>query len=930
MKRIKKDAVFLIDGSAMLYRSYYGIHPLKNSQGIPCQAIFGFARSMKKLIDTLHPQHLLLIWDSKGKTFRNDIYEKYKATRQAPPSDLFEQKEYIVKFADLIGLKQIAKSGFEADDLIYALAHDVKNKQVVILGPDKDLQQLISDNVIVFDITKDEIIDTNTFKEKRGFEPKKLGFYHALVGDSSDNIPGVKGIGKQGATKLVKQFDSLDDMYKNLNTIKKIPLKNKLESDRNNAFLSFKLFSLKYTNPGVSINDMHFDEHNWINALPLFEELEFKGLASGIRGKITTQPKPQKESGPEKQMSIFQVKNESELKLTEKHKSKKAPWTSTIIHTGEQLYDLIKKIKAKKHFAFDTETMGVKPLSHDLVGCSIALDTKEAFYIPVAHTDTEISQLNRNEVLKILQPILADKRITKVLQNAKFDELVLYRYKTPLVGIEFDTLLAANLLRKEDEKIGLKKLSVRYLGEPMDDFKQVMGKKKKTFAEVPIKEAAEYGAHDALQTLKLESILKKDLNKEPILKKIFRNVEMPLSEILFDMERTGVMLDTEKLKHVNTNVSSSLKQIENKITAAIDHKRIGAGGINLNSPKQVERLLFKDLKLPTMKRTPKGTHSTDHEVLLQLSKQHPVPGLILKYRELFKLKSTYLDTLPNDINPETKRIHSSWNQTLVATGRLSSSEPNLQNIPTGEGYGIQIRSAFIAPRGKQLISADYSQIDLRVLAHLSKDKNLTKAFIENKDIHTQTAAQIFDVLENKITSNQRKVGKRINFSIIYGLTAYGLSKDLDIPRSEAKEYIEKYFEQYPKVASWLETIVEHGKKDGFVTTWMGKRRYIKGLNEKNKSLFEAAKRVATNFPVQGTSAELMKLAMINISKALHYKKLESKIILQIHDELVLECPANEVKTVESLLEKEMTSVVKWEIPLQISMKSGKNWGEITK
>lgn len=907
MERIKKDALFLVDGSSLLYRAYYGIRPLRTSTGVPTQAVYGFCRAIKKLIDDFDPQHLIIVWDSKGKTFRSEIFTEYKATREAAPSDLFIQKELILEFLELIDVAQVSRTGYEADDLIYSIAKERKNKDIVLIGPDKDLHQLISPKLLILDPMKKEIIDEKVFYDKRGFKPEKLCFYHAIVGDPSDNIPGVRGIGKKGATELVKQFESLKELYENIDNVKKERTRTLLLEGKKNAFLSRKLFSLKYVKTGISLKDMQFDKTNWRKANNFFRELEFKSLVV---------------AGPKQEI-------QTSIVGAGKKEGKIAPWKCVIVKDEKTLDALLNKVKEKKLFALDTETTGLSPLRDTLVGFSVAYDTKKSFYIPLAHLKD--GQLDAESVLKKWKSVFASSSIKKILHNAKFDQLVLFHSGLELDGITFDTLLSANLLRHASVKIGLKALSMRYLGEKMETFKDLLGKKYKTFDQVPITEAATYAAHDALQTFKLSKVLKKALAKEKALQKIFDKVEMPLSSVLFDMERTGIMFDASSLKEVNTKVKRKLATIEKKIFSALNKNQlVEFKEINLNSPKQIEVLLFDELKLPVIKKSMKGKRSTDQEVLSELSKKHPIPGLILQYRELFKLKSTYIDALPEYVNPKTKRIHTSFSQTIVATGRLSSSDPNLQNIPASGEFGLKIREAFVAPRGSQFLSADYSQIELRVLAHMTKDKNLCDAFLDSIDIHKQTAAQIFDVPVDKVTHEQRQVGKRINFSIIYGLTPFGLSRDLGIKQGEAKKYIEKYFAQYPKVAEWIEHTVEEAKKRGYTQTLMGRRRYVPGLREKNRSLYESARRIAINSPVQGTSAEIMKVAMINIERTLIKEKLKSKIILQIHDELLLECPNDELKTVENLVKKEMESAVRWDIPLTVALRTGKNWAKTTK
>ncbi len=938
MHRIKKNALFLIDGSYILYRSYYALRPLTTSTGIPTQATYAFCRTIKKLIDKFEPTQMVLVWDSKGPTFRKKMYSDYKATRTAPPSDLFIQKEHIEEFANIIELYQISKKGYEADDIIYALSQKEHNTQKIIVGSDKDLFQMLNKHeILIFDPFKEILIDEEDFKKEKGFSPSKLPFYHSLVGDSSDNIPGVKGIGKKGATELVKQFDSLKDLYDHLDKVKKEKTRDLLKEGRKDAFMSLDLFLLKP--PKISFNkkDAIFKKENWIKAAPFFQKMEFKTLLAELE-KIFGKNKVEEylEKGGYKK--IKRKKKTTTKEPEEKQQTinfekfiqgSPGKWKYKIIVDEKSLIDLIKKIKQKKEYALDTETTGLKPLQDNLVGISLAYNKKNAFYLPLHHTGKDFEkQLNPEIIYKHLKKVLESKTIKAILHNSKFDHLVLWTKGINLSKIDFDCLIAANLLRIEGETVNLKDLSYRYIGEKMKTFKEVLGKKYKTFAEVPLKDAANYAAHDALQTYKLKYELEKKLKKEKKLYKIFKHLEMPLIPVLISMEKIGIKVNVKILKKLEKSVKRKLKQIEEKISAAIKipkHKEI-----NLNSPKQLEKLLFDKLGLPVVKKTSTGQRSTDQEVLEKLSNLHPIPQMILHYRELHKLLNTYIEPLQKDINPATGRIHTSFNQILVATGRLSSSKPNLQNIPAASPIGRKIRSAFVAPRGRHFLSADYSQMELRILAHVTKDKNLKNAFKEGIDIHKQTASQLFDKPVSKITEKERQLGKKINYSIIYGLSEYGLAKDLDIKPSEAQKYIDKYFEKYSGVAKWIEKSIKEAKKKGYVETLMGRRRYLPGLKEKNKNLFEAAKRAAINTPMQGSGAEIMKKAMINIYNKITKRKLDAAILLQIHDELIIEYNSKEEKKIKNLVKKCMEKVVNWDIPFEVSLRTGKNWEDVTK
>ncbi|MEX0939774.1 MAG: DNA polymerase I [Candidatus Babeliales bacterium] len=904
-KITSKKTVFLIDGSSFLYRAYYSLRPLHTKQGEPVQAVYSFIRMIKKMIDAFKPSYLTLVWDSKGKTIRHEVYPEYKATRQEPPSDLFKQKEHIQEFADLIGITQIAQSGEEADDLMYSIAKDLEKNgmNAVFVTSDKDMGQALSDSITIFDPFKDQFIDAEVFEKNMGFSVKKLPFYFALLGDASDNIPGVKGIGKKGATDIVQQFDSLEDLYENLDKVKKERTRKALEEQKKEAFLSRQLFLLHYCPLNIDLKDLTFDRNQWMNALPLFEALEFKSLVKDIQGKLPL----------EKRQKLSELKG----------------YTFKTIITEADLAELCQQIQQEKIVAIDTELNGLDPLQDKLVGLCICVKKGTAYYIPFGHEMAE-KQLSRDQVLNAFKPLLIDPTIKKIMHHAKFDMLALIHYGIEVKGLIFDTLIAAHLITEDWQRIGLKSLSEYYLNEPMFTFADVVtnnGYKK--FGDLPIDLATEYAASDAHQTLQLEPILRAELIKQNMYT-LFETIEFPLIQVLFEMEKQGIYLDTDILQKIDKQVTYDLSEIKNHITELIGPE---FKNINLNSPKQLGQLLFEQLKLPPQKKTMGRTsYSTDVEVLEALSELHPVPALIVKYRELFKLKSTYIDALPTYINPETGRIHTTFSQTAVATGRLASSNPNLQNIPTDSAHykGLHLRSAFKPKEGNVFLSADYSQIELRVLAFLSQDEALVNAFLKGEDIHTRTAAKLFDTSIDNVISAQRQIGKRINFSILYGLTPYGLSKDLKIPFKDAKIYIEKYFAQYPQVSTWMDSIIAETKEHGYVTTYFGRRRYIPGIYEENKVLFDLARRIAINTKAQGTAAELMKLGMINLNKALKKENLNAKILLQIHDELLISVPQNELSQTEKVVKQILENVVNWNVPLVVSTRFGNDWQEITK
>jgi DNA polymerase-1 len=904
-----KNTLFLIDGSSFLYRAYYGLKPMHTPAGIPVQAVFSFCRMIKKLVDTYTPQHMVLVWDSKGKTTRHAIFPEYKATRQAPPSDLFEQKKYIVEFAELIQLHQVEKPGIEADDLMYSLAVEwLENKQeektVVFITLDKDMGQALTlgKNVYLLDAFKEIIFDRAAIEEKNSFPVEQLPLYFALLGDASDNIPGVKGIGKKTAEDLVKQFDSLQDMYDHLDEIKKPGVKTALLTYKDNAFLSYDLFLLQYNAVQLTQKELAFDGSQWNNARPLFEALNFKSLLAT--------------AGHTKQEQVQNVQAKIDF------------WkirSLITIATEQQLDELCSYLKTKGVFAVDTETTGVRALEVSLVGISFCADNEKAYYIPCGHQTDEV-QLPREYVLAQLKPLLEDAQYKKYLHNTKYDQLVLSSHGIELQGIVLDTLIAANLIVKEWQSASLKNLSHYFFNEEMLTYDDVVKTHKyKDFSYVPLSLATLYAAADALQTFKLVAVLQEAFKTEPTLKKLYDIIEHPLMHVLYAMEKRGIYLDITHLSELDKQVVNDLTGIEKHIGELVEEKTI-----NLSSPKQVENLLFYVLKLPPQKKSPKGAFSTDYEVLKVLAELHPVPALIIKHRELIKLKNTYIDALPGYVNKKTNHIHTTFSQTTAATGRLASSHPNLQNIPAdSSGYGIEVRAAFEAEQGTLFVSADYSQIELRVLAYLSQDKNLIEAFLKGHDIHTETAARLFDVALEQVTNEQRQLGKRINFSILYGLTPYGLSKDLNISFKDAKKYIDRYFEQYPQVSAWMKSVLESTTKHGYVETLWGRRRYIPAIHEKNRNLYEEACRIAINTVAQGTAAEIMKLGMIAVDGKLqaHYKN--AAILLQIHDELIVSAPQEQVIEIEKMLKVTLESVVQWNVPLVVETCSGRNWKEVT-
>ncbi len=904
-----EKTVLLIDGSSFLYRAYYSLKPLHTIEGKPVQAVYGFCRMMKKMIDTFSPHHVALVWDSKGKTTRHAMYAEYKATRQPAPSDLFDQKEYIIQFADLIGMKQIAQPGIEADDIMYSLGKEAVERgyTAMVITLDKDMGQMLGDKVVIFDPFNYIIIDKEKFEEKQGIPVAKLPFYFSLLGDTSDNIPGVRGIGKKGAFDLVNQFDSLEDLYANLYKVKTGRMRTALEENKANAFLSRDLFLLQYNQTGLTQQDLAFDPKNWAQAYPLFKELNFKSLILDV----STSKVEQAQTIDDK-IAYWQ------------HCNLKA------VTTQEQLQELATLLKQHEAFAFDTETTGLKALQVSLVGMSFCVNPDTAYYVPCGHQTSE-QQLSCAQILDVLGPILKDPTYKKYMQHAKYDELVLSAAGIETEGMVFDTMVAAHLVLKDWQRPSLKAMSEYYFNESMLNFQEVVKHNNhKDFSTVPLELATLYAAADARQTYKLVTVLQVELDKEPELKKLYETIEHPLIHVLYSMEKEGIYVDSAMLAALDIEVIKALTILETEIKKYVPAIN---SNINLNSPKQIEQLLFVELQLPPQKKSAKGTrYSTDQEVLAALAEMHPVPALIIKHRELAKLKSTYIDALPTYINPKTGRIHTNFSQTNVATGRLASSEPNMQNIPAGgsSGYGIQIRAAFKPKDNHVFISADYSQIELRVLAYLSRDERLMNAFYAGHDIHAQTAAGLFDVSLDQVSHEQRQMGKRINFSVLYGLTPYGLSKDLNIPFKEAKKYIEAYFAQYPGVSAWMKSIIDFAKVNGYVKTHWGRRRYVPNIYERNQTLYDEACRIAINTVAQGTAAEIIKQGMIKLETQFKEEKIDAQMLLQIHDELLISSSWEQQEIARNLVQSVLERIVDWDVPLVVTTRVGNDWKEVSK
>ncbi len=892
----KKSKLYLIDGSSYIFRAFFGIRQfLSNSKGLPTNALYGFTNMLMKVVRDEKPDYLAMVFDSKAKTFRHQIYPQYKANREVPPEDLAQQFPYFEPLVDAFDIVSLREDGFEADDIIGTLSLIGKKEglDVVIVSGDKDMMQLIDDQTCVLDTMKNKQIGPEEVIDKFGVPPEKVIEVMGLMGDSSDHIPGVKGVGPKTAKDLIQKYDSIQNLYDHIDEIEKKKLKEKLTQDRENAFLSRELVTIKTDmDLKVNIENLKRKEPNPDKLRKIFSDLEFNSLLNDL-GSTDNKQLSQKIDRP----------------------------SFECVLDNKALDRWIKKLKKSGEFALDLETTSKHPVKAQMVGISFSSKDHEACYVPVDHRYMGVpKQLDKKETLKKLQSILEDGKLKKYGHNIKYDLIVLEKEGIYLKGIEFDSMLASYVIDPGKRNHGMDDLALQYLGRQTISYSEVAGKGAKEigFDEVEIERATDYAAEDSEITWLLTKKFQKMLDKES--SELYHTIELPLIQVLAEMEKTGVLLDKKHLAKLSQKIDKKLKKLEDEIYL------LAGAPFNINSPKQLGVVLFEDLKLPALKKTKTG-YSTDVSVLEELSTQHELPEKVLNFRQMSKLKSTYVDSLPNEINPTTGRVHTSYNQTVAATGRLSSSDPNLQNIPIRTDLGKEIRKAFIASPDCLLLSADYSQIELRLLAHLSEDPALIKAFQKDEDIHSRTAAEIFGTGLNSVDEEHRRMAKAVNFGIVYGLSAFGLSRQLKISPKEAKIFIDQYFQLYKNVKKFMENTIDSAKKDGYTLTMMGRKRYLPDINSKNRMVREAAERVAINSPVQGSAADIIKLAMIRLFNQLQKKKLQSKMILQVHDELVFDVVESEKSGLGKLVKKEMEKVVNLKVPLKISMDWGSNWNE---
>ncbi len=896
--RTKPDAghennrIYLIDGSAYIYRAYHAVRGLSNSKGMPTNAVFGFTRMLIKLLNDRNPRYIAMFFDAKGPTFRHRQYEQYKANRPPMPDDLVSQLPYIKEITKAFKIPIFENAGYEADDLIGTLARMAEEKgfSPVMVTGDKDFMQLVTDQSMIWDPMKDKTLDKRFIIDFFDVEPAQMIDVMGFSGDTADNIPGVPGIGQKTALSLVRAFGSMDGVYENLDAITKKKQKENLINFREQAFLSRELVTINTRVPlnfdQTALKRQKPDEDALLN---LFKMLEFSRLQKDFAAK----------KAPVKK-HYHAVMDDGTFSM------------------------LLKQLEDRGRFALDTETTSTNPMKAKLVGLSFALDPDEAYYIPVKHSYLGVpDQLPMETVLKGLKPVLENPEIKKIGQNIKYDWMVLIRHGIRLAGVEFDTMLASYLLNPTKRAHNLDRIAMDYLDHKTTSYADVAGKGKNAlcFDQVPLEKAVPYACEDADITLCARNVFLPMLEKEG-LTDLFNQVEMPLVPVLLKMEMNGVCVDQDKLRDLSKTFENELDLLEKEIHGVAGEK------FNIKSSQQLGYILFEKLQLPVQKKTKKKTgYSTDVDVLTKLARKHELPALVLRYRSVAKLKSTYADALLDLIHPETKRIHTSFNQTVAATGRLSSSDPNLQNIPIRTQEGRQIREAFVPKKGWRFLSADYSQIELRILAHCSNDRILIESFQKDEDIHTRTAAEVFQVFPEFINDELRRQAKAINFGIIYGMSAFGLAKELGISNKMAQTYIFNYFSRYKGVKSFIDETIETARKTRKTSTLLGRIRQLPDIGSTNRTMRQFAERTAVNTPIQGTAADLIKIAMINMETAIRRRELKTAMLLSVHDEIIFEVPPNELEAIRVLTKEVMESVWELSVPLKVNLSDGENWAQ---
>lgn len=901
--------LILVDGSSYLYRAFHALPPLTTSKGQPTGAIKGVVNMLRRLEKDYPESPIAVVFDAKGKTFRDDMYKDYKANRPPMPDDLRSQIEPLHELIRAMGLPLLIVEGVEADDVIGTLAREGTEKglPVVVSTGDKDMAQLVNEHITLVNTMTDTVMDIDGVKAKFGIPPELIIDYLALMGDKVDNIPGVPGVGEKTALALLQNLGGLNDIYTRLDEIASLSFRGsksmakKLEENRDNAYLSYELATIKTDVPlELPIEELKPVPADKAGLMNWYQELEFKGWIAELENA------PADDDGHAVPEAVA-LETEYDVVLDE---SAFEAW--------------LEKLQAAALFAFDTETTSLNYMDAEIVGVSFAVEPGKAAYVPVAHDYLGApEQLSREHVLARLKPLLENDSLKKVGQNLKYDANVLANYDISLKGIAYDTMLESYVHNSTASRHDMDTLAELHLGHKTIHFEDIAGKgaKQLTFNQIKLEEAGPYAAEDADITLRLHQALWPKVAEAEGLKTVFNDVELPLVSILSRIERNGALLDTKLLGEMSQQHGASIVKLEKEAY------ELAGEEFNLGSPKQLATILFEKMNLPVVKKTAKGAPSTNEEVMQELALDYPLPSVILQHRSLSKLKSTYTDKLPTMVNKKTGRVHTSYHQAVAATGRLSSSDPNLQNIPIKTEEGRRIRQAFIAPAGYKMVAADYSQIELRIMAHLSNDPGLQKAFAEGLDVHKSTAAEVFGTALENVSSEQRRSAKAINFGLIYGMSAFGLARQLRIGRNDAQTYIDTYFERYPGVAEYMANIRKSAAEKGYVETLLGRRLYLPEINSSNGMRRQAAERVAINAPMQGTAADIIKRAMIDVDAWLQTEQIDARIIMQVHDELVLEVAAADAEAISAKLCDIMSSAVVLSVPLLVEAGIGDNWDQ---
>ena len=930
MPTIAPNPLVLVDGSSYLYRAFHAFPPLTNSAGEPTGAMYGVLNMLKSLISQVQPSHIAVVFDAKGKTFRDEMFEQYKSHRPPMPDDLRKQIQPLHDIIRALGIPLLVIEGVEADDVIgtLAVAASKANQKVLISTGDKDMAQLVDDNIMLINTMNNTLLDRDAVIEKYGIPPELIIDYLALMGDSADNIPGVAGVGEKTALGLLQGIGSMAEIYANLDKVAELPIRgakklgDKLLTEKEMADLSYRLATIK-TDVALDITpeQLTLGASNNDQLTEYFGRYEFKRwlneVMNGADSITNNNEQPTKINHYQATPALSQDNSEEALPAIQIDRSR----YETLL-TEADLNRWVEKLKQAKLFALDTETDNLDYMAANLVGISFALENGEAAYLPLQLDYLGAPKtLEKTTALALLKPVLENPAIQKVGQNFKYDLTIFARNSIDVQGVAFDTMLESYVLNSTGRH-NMDDLAKRYLGHQTISFEEIAGKGKNqlTFNQIPLEKATEYAAEDADVTMKLQQVLWEKLSKEPTLEKLFKEMELPLLGVLSRMERRGVLIDSDALFLQSNEIANRLSELEEQAYV------LAGQPFNLASTKQLQEILFDKLGLPVIQKTPKGAPSTNEEVLEELAFSHELPKVLVEHRGLSKLKSTYTDKLPQMVNPQTGRVHTSYHQAVTATGRLSSSDPNLQNIPIRNEEGRRIRQAFIARESFTVVAADYSQIELRIMAHLSQDQGLINAFTQGKDIHRSTAAEIFGVALDEVTPEQRRNAKAINFGLIYGMSAFGLSRQLGIGRADAQNYMDLYFKRYPGVQTFMHDIREKAKAQGYVETLFGRRLYLPDINSSNGMRRKAAERVAINAPMQGTAADIIKRAMIQLDQKLQNDP-DIAMIMQVHDELVFEVRSEKVAFYRELIKTQMESAADLVVPLIVDVGQGTNWDE---